>query len=145
MSLVSAYAGDFGLAEQQAVRRRQNTGIANTQAAFLGQRRGARNLADITKRYQQGYQPLVAGYGQRGLGGPNVQSGIQRAGLERYAASLQESLGAETGSLNDELNRIAMSEANSQSELEDYLAQLRLEKQNSIIAAATQLRQNTSY
>ena len=44
-----------------------------------------------------------------------------------------------------ELNRIAMDEAQSQANLEDYIAQLRLKKQQDIINAATALRQYSSY
>ena len=145
MSLTEAYGGDYGLAEAAAIRKRQQQSIANQQAAFLGQQRGARRIADINRQYIEGFRPKMAGYGARGLAGPNVASGIQRSGLERYAANLQEQLGAETVNIQDELNRIAMDEAQSQANLEDYIAQLRLKKQQDIINAATALRQYSSY
>ena len=87
----------------------------------------------------------MASYGQRGLAGPAVASGIQRSGLERYAADMQRALADETQMLQDEQNRIAMAEAQSQADLEDYLTQLRLQKQRDIINSATALKQYAAY
>ena len=87
----------------------------------------------------------MAQYGKRGVAGPNVQSGIQRKGLERYARTLQEALGAETTNIQDELNRISMEEANNQADLESYIADLKLRKNQSIVDAATALRQFQGY
>lgn len=142
---MSNWISDFGLAEAAAKRRREQTKIANQQAAFLGQQRGQRNLAEIQKRYTEGFQPQVASFGRRGLGGPSVQSGIRTKGLERYAESLQRDLGAETQSLQDELTRIQLNEAQSQADLEDYLAQLRLDKQKSILQDALNIKTLASY
>jgi hypothetical protein len=139
--MAEAFYGDYGqnIAAQQ--RRRQQRSIANQQAAFLGQQRGSRRLADLRRDYVEGFQPKMAEYGRRGLAGPNVQSGIQRKGLERYAADLQRNLGLEQESIQDDLNRIAMEEANEQADLDAYIAELNLRKQQDIINAATALRQ----
>lgn len=145
MSMIDAYYGDYGMAEASARKRRSAASIANQQAAFLGQQRGTRNIADLTRKLTEGFRPKMAGYGQRGLAGPSVASGIQRKGLERYAADMQRALADETQMLQDEQNRIAMAEAQSQADLEDYLAQLRLQKQRDIISSATALKQYAAY
>ena len=145
MALTDAYYGDYGMAEASARKRRSATSIANQQAAFLGQQRGTRNIGDLTRKLTEGFRPKMASYGQRGLAGPAVASGIQRKGLERYAADMQRALTDETQMLQDEQNRIAMSEAQSQADLEDYLAQLRLQKQRDIISSATALKQYAAY
>lgn len=145
MALTDAYSGDFGMAEASARKRRSQYSIANRQAAFLGQQRGTRNIADLTRKLSEGFRPKMASYGQRGLAGPNVASGIQRQGLQRYAADMQRVVGDETQTMQDEQNTIAMNEANSQADLEDYLAQLRLQKQQNIISSATALKQYAAY
>lgn len=145
MALTDAYSGDFGMAEASARKRRSQYSIANRQAAFLGQQRGTRSIADLTRKLTEGFRPKMASYGQRGIAGPNVASGIQRQGLERYAADMQRAVGDETQTLQDEQNTIAMNEANSQADLEDYLAQLRLQKQQNIISSATALKQYAAY
>lgn len=139
------YYGDYGVNEAAALRRRQRSSLANQAAAFQGQKRGARRLGDITRSYSESYQPLVSSFGQRGLGGPNVKSGIRRSSLSRYAEKFQRDLGGETQNIQDDLNNIGMREADSQADLEDYIAQLRLQKAQRIMATAASLQQYGSY
>jgi hypothetical protein len=145
MSDTSAFYGDFGLSEARAIRKRANSSIAMTQAAAMGQRRGNRNLADIQRRYSEGFNPVVAGYNRRGLGGPNVKSGVRTAGLEKYAENLQRDLGRETEGIYDQLETIAFQNATDQDELEDFLSNLRLNKQQQILGSAIDIKQMASY
>ena len=130
---------------QKVLRNRLNQSLANQQAVFLGQQRGKRNIADIKRQYVEGYDPMVAGYARRGLVAPDVQSGIARSGLEKYAESLQRDLGTETQNTQDQLNQIAMSEAAQQADVEDFLAALRLQKQQDILSSASTLKSISSY
>jgi hypothetical protein len=145
MSDFSAFYGDFGVGEAGAIRRRKQQSIANLQAATMGQKRGARRVSEIQRQYSEGFTPMVANYGQRGFGGPNVKSGIRTTGLEKYAKNLQRDLGVESENLQDELNNIAMNDAQQQSDLEDYLQSLRLSKQQQILGSATDIKQFASY
>ena len=145
MSMMDAVSGNYGLSQAGAILRRRNRSIANQQAATLGQQRGSRKMSDITKQYVEGFQPKMAQYGRRGLAGPNVKSGIQRKGLEQYATNLQSSLGAESTNLQNELNQISVDEANSESELQQYINDLALAKNQRIIDTATALRQLQGY
>lgn len=131
--------------EQGAIRRRLQQSLANQQAAFLGQQRGRRRISDVQRQYMEGYQPLLASYGQRGLAGVGVQSGIMRGGLSKYAENMQKDLGSETQNMQDELNEIAMNEAGQQADLEDFLTSLRLRKQQDILDSATALRSLGAY
>lgn len=131
--------------EAGAQKRRLSQSLANQQASFYGQQRGTRRMSDLQRQYQEGYQPLLSGYGQRGLGGPSVQSGIMRRGLSQYAESLQRDLGSETQNMQEELNSIAMKEAAEQAELEDYLAALRMQKQMDILNSASSLKSLGAY
>lgn len=145
MSDASSFYGDFGVAEAAANRRRKQQSIANTQAAMLGQKRGARRVTNIQKQYAEGFQPLVSGYGRRGFGGPNVSSGLRTNALEKYATNLQESLGMESENLQNELNDIAGLETSQQADLETYLAELRLNKQKQILNDALDIKSMASY
>jgi hypothetical protein len=145
MSDFQAFYGDFGVSEASAIRNRKRQSIANLQSATLGQKRGARRISDIQKQYQEGFSPMVASYGKRGFGGPNVTSGIRTTGLEKYAKNLQQDLGAESANLQDELNNIAMNDAQQQSDLDQYLQELRLSKQQQILGSATDIKQFASY
>jgi hypothetical protein len=143
--MMDAYYGDYGMAEATARKRRATQSIANRQSAQLGQMRGQRSLSKLTQQLTEGFRPKMAEYGSRGLAGPNVKSGIQRAGLSRYAADMQERLGETTQQLQDEANLAVSQEANAQAELEDYLAQLQLQKKQNVINAATALKQYAAY
>lgn len=145
MSMMDAYYGDYGMAEATARKRRATQSIANRQSAQLGQKRGQRSLSKLTQQLTEGFRPKMAEYGSRGLAGPNVKSGIQRAGLSRYAADMQERLGEGTQQLQDEANLAVSQEANAQADLEDYLAQLQLQKKQNVINAATALKQYAAY
>lgn len=139
--LANIFYGDYGMAEATARRRRSQESVANQQAASLGQMRGTRNIANLTREFTEGFRPKMASYGQRGLAGPNVQSGIQRAGLERYAANMQGKIGEATQSLQDEINRLGETEANQVADLDAYVEQLRLAKQRNIFNTASALRE----
>lgn len=139
--MADIYFGDYGQSVAAQQRRRSQQSIARQQSAFLGQQRGSRRMADLRREYVEGFRPQMEAFGKRGLAGPNVRSGIQRKGLERYAAELQRNLGLEQQSIQDELNQIAMQEAASQAELDSYINELNLRKQQDIIAAATALRE----
>jgi hypothetical protein len=133
------------LAGARARRQRLAESLANQQAAFMGQLRGKRNIADITRTYTEGYRPVQAAYGPRGLGGPNVKSGIRRAGLAKYAETMQRQLGRETENMQNELNNIAATEAAQQSSLDAYLNELQLSKAQQIMADAAALREFQGY
>jgi len=113
--LASMFYGDYGLAEATARRRRSQESIANQQAASLGQMRGTRGIADLTRQYTEG--------------------------LERYAATMQGKIGEATQSLQDELNRLAQTEAAQTADLDAYLQQLALAKQQNIFNAAAALKE----
>jgi hypothetical protein len=111
----------------------------------MGQLRGRRNIEDLTRTGTEGYRPVQASFGRRGLGGPNVQSGIRRQGLARYAQTLQRQLGRETEDMQTELNNIAAMEAGQQADLDAYLNALQLSKAEQIMADAAALRQFQGY
>lgn len=130
-----------GIAGAKARRQRLAQSLANQQAAFLGQQRGTRNIADIQRVGTEQYRPVQASFGRRGLGGPNVRSGVRRAGLAKYAETLQRQLGRETEDMQRELNNIAAIESGQQAELDAYLNELQLSKQQQIMADAAALRE----
>lgn len=130
-----------GLAAAKMRRQRLAQSLANQQASFLGQQRGSRAIADITRAGTEGFRPAQAAFGRRGFGGPNVKSGIRRAGLARYAETMQRELGRETENMQQELNSIAATEAAQQADLDAYLNELQLSKTQQIMADAAALRE----
>jgi hypothetical protein len=130
-----------GLAGAKARRTRLAQSLANQQASFMGQKRGSRNIQDITEQFR----PMQASYGVRGFGGPNVKSGIRRQGLARFAETMQRELGRETENMQTELNNIAATEAAQRADLDSYLNELQLSKSQQIMADAASLREFQGY
>lgn len=141
----TGYYGDYALAEASALRKRKQQSIANQQAAFLGQQRGSRNIAELQKSYSQNLNPFMAQYGRRGLVGGGVQSGITTQGLSKYAETLQKNIGNESQNLQTELQRIQDLETSQQSDLNDYLAQLRYDKAKAIFDSASAIKNVSTY
>jgi hypothetical protein len=134
---------EYNVTNKRASTKKRST--ANEQSKLLGQLRGERNIADIKQKGLEGFQGFAASFGQRGLAGPNVTSGIQRSGLEKYAADLQKDVGGAEVSLAEELNKIALAEADNQNELENYIAEQNRMKQNEILQTALGLKDLGSY
>lgn len=134
-----------GLAGAKARRTRLAQSLANQQASFMGQKRGSRNIQDITRSYTEQFRPMQASYGVRGFGGPNVKSGIRRKGLARFAETMQRELGRETENMQTELNNIAATEAAQRADLDSYLNELQLSKSQQIMADAASLREFQGY
>jgi hypothetical protein len=134
---------EYNITNKRAATKQRS--LANQQSALLGQLRGKRNIADIREQGLEGFQPFAASFGERGLATPNVASGIQRKGLERYAAELQKNVGGAEIGLQEDLNRIALDEAASQNELEQYIADQNRQKQNEILQTALSLKDLGSY
>ena len=134
---------EYNVTNKRASTTKRST--ANEQSKLLGQLRGERNIADIKQKGLEGFQGFAASFGQRGLAGPNVTSGIQRSGLEKYDADLQKDVGGAEVSLAEELNKIALAEADNQNELENYIAEQNRMKQNEILQTALGLKDLGSY
>lgn len=134
-----------GLAGAKARRTRLAQSLANQQASFMGQKRGSRNIQDITRNYTEQFRPMQESFGVRGLGGPNVKSGIRRQGLAKFAQNMQRELGRETENTQTELNNIAANEAAQRSDLDSYLNELQLSKAQQIMADAASLREFQGY
>jgi len=143
--LASAFSGDYGMSQATARKRRLHSSLANQLSAFSGQKRGQRNIQNINRAGVQNFGELKAQYGQRGLAGPNVQSGIQRSGLTQFAAGLSTQVGGAQSDLQDELNRIGLNEANETDQLDEFVKNLDLQKQQQVLQAAGQLKQYSSY
>jgi hypothetical protein len=139
------FTGDFGVAEAAARRKRAQLTVVNTAGAANAQLRGQRNIADIQQQGVKGLGQTVSSFGRRGLGGPNTKSGVRTAGLEAFAAKLQSTLGSETENMNTALQTAQNNEAVAQSDLEDYLAQLRVQQQSGVLSTAINIKSLGSY
>lgn len=135
MSDFASIYGDYGDQAAAAIRRRQNQSTANQQAVFYGQQRGNRALEELARRFAQGFQPQVSNLQRRGL----RSSGIGRRALANYATNYQRGVDTQRSQTAEELQGLASQDTAAQDTLDEYLAQLRFQKNRDVLATASDL------
>jgi len=126
----------FGLGEAAERRRREQAQLrAQLQRAGLGAET-QRSTRDLTRAYQQGAEPQITGYAQRGLG----RSGLFNRAMQDYIGQYQRGIGdiAQRQQLGEA--GIQLGDQISAEDLQDALDRLRLQTQSQIIADAAALR-----
>lgn len=126
----------YGLGEAAERRRREQAYLSSQlQRAGLGAET-QRSTRDLTRAYQQGAEPQITGYAQRGLG----RSGIFNRAMQDYIGQYQRGIGdiAQRQQLGEA--GIQLGEQISSQDLQDALDRLRLNTQSQIIADAAALR-----
>lgn len=72
-------------AEAADLQYRYNTDkAANAYGRFLSQQRGERSLSDLSRGFSRQLPNYRATFGQRGLGGPGVRSGVMQRSMSNY-------------------------------------------------------------
>ena len=111
-------------------------GAMNAYQQFVSQQRGQRGIADLTRQYEKAAPATVAAYGRRGLGGPNVRSGVTMRALRELA---QQRI-REQSDLERQLRESAMgydlSERRRQEMYQSALQDLEAEKAREIAESA---------
>ena len=74
----------------------------NAYSRFISQQRGERGIQDYTQSFQRNTPKFAAGFGQRGLTGPGVKTGIYQNAMKNYL-----------GDYNQNLNRLYSDQATS--------------------------------
>ena len=115
------------------------TGAMNAYANFLSQQRGTRGRQDMLRQYDEAQPKVVAGYSRRGLVGPNVKSGIFSGGLQTLAKQRARNLNEYDQGQLEEQRMYDLTEAQRLESFRNQLAEMEMEKANTIAEAARQL------
>lgn len=116
----------------------------NAYGRFLSQQRGTRTLGDMNRNFGRAYAPYKAQFGQRGLAGAGVQSGVQRQAMSNYVGDFQRDYGRTSQDLTAELGQYDLNQSNLNAFRQQSLADLEAEKAQAIAndaAAIEYLRQ----
>jgi hypothetical protein len=71
--------------EANDLQYRYNTDRAqNAYGRFLSQQRGSRSLGDMSRNFYRGLPSYKAGFAQRGMAGPGIQSGVMQRSMGNY-------------------------------------------------------------
>jgi hypothetical protein len=109
-----------------------NQSATNAYGRFLSQQRGERGLGDMTRTFQQGYAPYKAQYGQRGLSGGGVQSGVQQQAMQNYAGDYIRNYGYGAQDLTQQLQQYDLNQNNLDAFHQQSLGDIEAQKAQSI-------------
>lgn len=131
----AAYEGSRRTIEYDYNRNAAN----NAYGRFLSQQRGSRQLGDMSRQYNQAYPNYRASFGQRGLGGPGVNSGVQRNAMQRFVGDYTRDYGRAQQDMNMELQQYDLGDQQLDQWRQGALADLELQRQNEIAQAAANI------
>jgi hypothetical protein len=133
MATFSPYnAGDY---ERQKTNIEYDYGqqaATNAYGRFLSQQRGERGLGDMTRQFGQGYAPYKAQFGQRGLAGGGVQSGVQHQAMQNYAGDYIRNYGYGAQDLTQQLQQYDLNQNNLDAFHQQSLGDIEAQKAQSI-------------
>lgn len=116
---------------------RVNTDRANNAyGRFLSQQRGERNLSDMSRGFNRTLPGYRAGFAQRGLAGPGMQSGVMQRSMANYLGDYTRSYGRAQEDAQQDLQRYDLANATLDQQLSTGLADIERNKQNDIANAA---------
>jgi hypothetical protein len=113
-----------------------NQATTNAYGRFLSQQRGERQLGDMSRSFQNSYAPYKAQFGQRGLAGPGINSGVQHQAMQNYVGDYMRNYGWAQQDLTQQLQQYDMNQANLDAFHQQSLADLEAQKAQQIASDA---------
>lgn len=111
----------------------------NAYGRFLSQQRGERSLGDMSRTYGRAYPSYKAQFGQRGMGGPGIQSGVQQQSMSNYAGDYLRDYGRQQQDITQQLQGFDLNQQNLDAFKQQSLADLEAQKAESIANDANAL------
>jgi hypothetical protein len=109
-----------------------NQMATNAYGRFLGQQRGQRNLSDMSTNFGRAYPNYRAQFGQRGLAGPGVNSGVQRSAMTNYLGDYAQQYGRAQQDLTQEGQQFDLNEQRLGAFRQQSLADIEAQKAQQI-------------
>ena len=126
---------------KRAATAKLGTDLASgAQANFLAQQRGTRKKFDIQQQYEKDAPRAVNRFTQRGLAGPNVQSGVFAKGMTEMATKNFDDIAGAQREMDDAQSQWTLEEGRLRSQYDTDMADLEAEKQQQISSAAATLQ-----
>lgn len=133
MATFSPYsAGDYERRKRDVEYDYGNQSATNAYGRFLSQQRGERGLGDMTRGFQQGYAPYKAQFGQRGLAGPGIQSGVQQQAMGNYVGDYMRNYGYGAQDLTQQLQQYDLNQTNLDAFRQQSLGDIEAQKAQQI-------------
>lgn len=109
-----------------------STGAMEAYKNFLSQQRGQRDIADLSRQYEEATPKFVASYGRRNLVAPNVRSGVFSRALQDFAAQRVRGQSQAEESLRQQAMQYDLQQRQLRDQLQQQLADLEFDKARQI-------------
>jgi putative heme degradation protein len=127
-------------AQRRSVTNRYSQQAAtNALGRFVSQQRGDRGIADYQRDYRRQMPNYTASYGQRGLTGSGVKSGVYNTAMRNFVGDHGQNLNRMYADQQTEANQYDLNMANYESEKQMALADIEATKAREIANAASYL------
>lgn len=126
---------DYGGYERQKAQTQykySNDAVTNAYGRFISQQRGERGLGDSFRGYQRSFPRQTAQFGQRGLSGSGVQSGVMANSMNNYIGDFARNYGRQQQDLTQELQGYDLNQSNMDAWREQAMAGIEADKQRAI-------------
>ena len=111
----------------------------NSYGRFLGQQRGERGLGDTQRGMQRQFPGFKAGFGQRGLQGSGISSGVQQRSMQDYLGDYTRDYGRQQQVMTQRLQQYDQQAQQLGAFRQQSLADLEAEKAQAIANDAAAL------
>lgn len=135
-------AYDYGSYERQkndVEYKYSNDAATNAYSRFLSQQRGQRSLGDMSREFGQQMPKFKARFGQRGLSGPGIRSGVMQNSMNNYIGNYTRDYGRMQQDNTQQLQQYDLAQNQSNAWRQQTLADLEAAKAQQIAAEAQNL------
>lgn len=112
---------------------------ANAFSRNLGQQRGSRNITDFRQGFKRQLPQFTASFGQRGLSGGGIRSGVMQGAMRNFVGDYTRDLGRAQEDNFNEMQQYDFNQSRFQAERDRALADLQAQKAATIAATAAQI------
>lgn len=131
-----ANSGDYNR-QANDLQYRYNTDRAqNAYGRFLSQQRGSRSLGDLSRGFNRQLPGFKAQFGQRGLSGPGITSGVMQRSMGNYLGDYARDYGRIQQDATQEAQNYDLQGSQMDAMYNNSLAALQQRKQSDIANAA---------
>ena len=124
--------GDYERQKADTQYKYSNDAVTNAYGRFISQQRGERGLGDSFRGYQRQFPRQTASFGQRGLSGSGVNSGVMRSSMNNFIGDFARNYGRQQQDLTQELQGYDMNQSNLDAWREQAMAGIEADKQRAI-------------
>ena len=133
-------SGDAWERQRGSINNRYGTESAmNAYGRFISQQRGSRQLGDMSRQFGRQTPIFKSQFGQRGLAGPSVKSGVMQNSMQNYLGDYGRDYGRSQQETTQTLQGYDLNQDNLNSWRQQQMADIEASKATAIANDAAQL------